>query len=257
MENQPPPLYQVAPIRCPDELRYALNSVASNFDKYAELEGSRITLKGLSPEQLVAHDLFLVLSEADDVIDNLNIALLDLERLQGDAKVFSDCDPFQRFTFLLRMFFYEFGRFEDAYGFFTHWQQRKGLISKEERKAARASFYATHKHAIKTRNVMMHEAVSWERHCSVEIALLKSLEGSGKQAVDAAGVALSWNAHIGPLCAKTLPLLYELAQQMRVYWNMEMAHVIMGLVQKGRMTKAAKPYEVPDPSFLKPGRPDR
>jgi len=102
--------YRIERIRFPDEFRYPLHVVSKNFADHAEMQpdGFGIALSGLSPEQLLAHSVFVLGSEVDEVIENLNTAMGDLERLRANARAFEDRDPFRRFQFLFRMFFYEY-----------------------------------------------------------------------------------------------------------------------------------------------------
>ena len=236
--------YRVSSIRWPDEFRYALNSISENFPAHAELSDDHKTihLRGLSPEQCLAFDIFMLTTEADDVISNLNMVMSDLERLSETASAFGDRNPFSRFQFLVRMFFYEYGRLEDAFGQFTLWKQRQNLLTKAERKAEREAFYKYFEAAIRTRNLMMHDAVSWEQQCSLELGLLQGASTVGHRVVDREGVELEWDAHIRPLCERTLPMLLVMAQEMQVWWNMQMAHLALTLVEGGRLTRATKPY---------------
>jgi hypothetical protein len=246
--------YRINSIRWPDEFRYALNSVAENFDKHAEASDDlrTITLNGLSPEQVLAHDVFMLGVQADEVLTNLNMVMGDIERLSVDANAFLDRNPFDRFQLLLRLYFYEYGRFEDVFGYFTNWMQQCSLLTKAERKAEREAFYGTFEYAIKTRNTMLHAATDWRDHCSAEIAILQGLEAIGRTAVDASGNALTWNDHIGPLCTETLPALLAMGQHMQVFWNMQMAHLALALVGAGKLQKEDKPYVGPHAAeFLK------
>jgi len=97
---------------------------------------------------------------------------------------------------------------------------------------------------------MMHDAIGWEDHCSMHIALLQGLEVIGQVAIDADGNELNWNDHIAPLCKRTLPSLLSMGQQMRVAWNMEVAHLTLELVNRGLLTKAAKPYVGPHAEMI-------
>lgn len=228
-------LYRISQIRSPDEFRHALGSVVQNFDRHAEWspEMRTIELKGLAPEQSLAHSIFFFMSEADEVIGNLNMAIADMEQLGKNAAFFNDRDPFKRFQFLVRMYFYEYGRFEDAFAYLTKWMELRSLMTKYERSKRRQAFYDYFEHAIKTRNVMLHDGVSWEDECSPEIAFLQGLAHIGQVAVNSAGKQLSWDDHIGPLCDRTLPTLLAMGQHMQVFWSMEFAHVALTLVEKG------------------------
>lgn len=244
--------YYLEPIRFPDEFKFAIGSILSNFKKHASMDNSGITLNGLSAEQSLANAVFQLVSDADEVLKNLNMVISDLARLEERAKTFKDRNPFQRYKLLLRMYFYEYSRFEDIFGHYTHWKQHKGLLTKAERKQERHAFYQAFEPAIRTRNVMMHDAITWEDQCSVPIALLQGLEATGQMAVDADGKRLSWDDHIAPLCQRTLPSLLSMGQQMRVVWNMELAHLALELVNRGMLTKATKPYVGPHAElFLK------
>lgn len=248
------PVYQINQTRWPDEFRYALNSITKNFPKNAELTDDFRTIKfsGLSPAQVLAYDIFQLVSEVDEVIENLNMSLSDMEALGKDARTFQDRNPFNRFQFLFRMFFYEYGRFEDIFAHFTQWKLKFGLLTKEKRKTDRQAFYDLYEYAIKTRNVMMHDSVSWHAECSPELAILQGLELIGKAAVDRAGNRLTWDAHIGPLCERTLPLMLSMGEHMQVFWSMEMANLALALVDGGHLQKASKPYVGPHAAeFLK------
>lgn len=240
--------YKINKIRWPDEFRYAMNSIAENFDHHAEMkEGqSGITLNGLSSEQTLAFDIFMIGSEADEIIENLNMAISDLERLSENAKSFLDRNPFNRFKLLVRIFFYEYGRFEDIFAHFTQWKMRGSLMTKGERKVHRQAFYKNYEEVIKTRNVMMHDITSWEAQCSTEISILGGLELVGKAVIDKSGKQLTWDDHIGPLCKKTLPMMHAMGTNMQYFWNMEMADLALSLVKGGHLKKASKPYVGPD-----------
>lgn len=242
------PTHRINKVRWPDEFRYALNSIAENFSKHAVATDDlrTITLNGLSPEQVLAHDIFTLASEVDEIIENLNMTMFDMERLAEDARSFLDRNPFNRFQLLVRMYFYEYGRFEDVFGYFTQWKQKRGLMTKEERKAHRQAFYVTYEEAIRTRNVMMHDGVSWQEQCSPEIGILQALEATGQVAVDKLGRELTWEAHIRPLCERTLPVMLAMGQHMQVFWNMEMAGLALTLVEGGHLPKATKPYVGPN-----------
>lgn len=194
----------------------------------------------------------MLTAEADEVIQNLNMTMSDMERLGKNAKFFDDRNPFDRFQFLVRMYFYEYGRFEDVFGYFTKWKQERGLMTKDERKAHRQVFYDCFEYAIKTRNLMLHDGVDWKEQCSPEIGILQCLEAIGHVAIDAAGKQLAWDEHIGPLCDRTLPVMLAMGQHMQVFWNMEMAHLALALVEGGQLPKATKPYVGPQAAmFLK------
>lgn len=246
--------FKVNSIRIPDEFRYALASITENFSLYVDGmdEHGAFVLRGLSPQQKMAEELLMLVSEASEVLENLNMVMADMERLSENPRVFMDKDPFSRFKLLLRLYFYEYGRFEDVFGYFTQWKQKRALMSKSERKEHREAFYSTYKDAIKTRNVMMHDAVSWREQYSPEITLLQGLEAVGKSAIDRSGKELTWKDHIEPLCRETLPELLALGQSMLVFWNMELAGLAQMLVEKGQLQKASKPYIGPDAEmFLK------
>lgn len=250
--------YEIDSVRIPDEFRYALRSVSENFANHAEMDpdSNGITLKGLSPEQSLAHSVFILTSEVDEVIDNLNIVMRDLERLSQNARCFHDSNPFNRFQFLFRMFFYEYARFEDLFSYFTKWQQDQGLLTKTERKESRDAFYTAFEDAFRIRNVLSHDAIEW-RQCTVEIGLLQALEATGQMAIDASGKAVTWEEHLSPLCKKFAEAFLNIAHPMRTFWNMVLAHLALAFVEQGRMQKAAKPFDVEHPAFLRPGRPDR
>jgi hypothetical protein len=248
------PTYRVNKIRWPDEFRYALSSVAENFANHAEATDDlrTIVLNGLSPQQALTHDIFSLVSEVDEIIENLNMSMFDMGRLGDDARAFADRNPFNRFQFLVRMYFYEYGRFKDRFGYFTQWKFKAGLMTKAERKLHCDAFYIAYEDAIKTRNIMMHDGVTWESQCSPEIAILQALEATGRVAVDKLGQQLAWETHLGPLCARTLPVMHAMAQHMQVFWNMEMADLAVVLVGNGTLPKATKPFVGRDAAaFLK------
>jgi hypothetical protein len=94
--------------------------------------------------------------------------------------------------------------------------------------------------------------VSWQAQCSPEIAILQGLESIGETALDRLGKELTWDAHIAPLCERTLPAMLAMGQDMQVFWNMEMALLALALVEGGHLPKAAKPYVGPQAAkFLK------
>jgi len=129
-------------------------------------------------------------------------------------------------------------------------------MTKAQRKESRDRFYAAFEDAFRLRNLLVHDMTQW-RECTPEIAILRGAELAGQQVVDAFGKVLAWEEHLGPICERFLLAFMDLAHPMRSFWNMEMAHLALALVEKGLLQKAKKPFEVEHPAFLRPGRPDR
>lgn len=248
--------FHVDSVRWPDEFRYALASISSNFPKHATLEGAEIVLSGLSAKQSLVMSLFPILSEVDEVLTNLNLAMGDLERLRDDPWAFSDSNPFDRYKFVMRLWLYEFARFEDLFGYYTLWLEKRRRITKDERKQLRAEFYTQNETLIRMRNVFAHDKAEWAGHVTMEMGLLAALDAAGMSVADKEGKRLSWLDQMAPLCSRVLPQLLEAGQGMRVMWSMLMAELAAGLVEDGLLEKATVPF-APAPAFLRPGRPDR
>jgi cation diffusion facilitator CzcD-associated flavoprotein CzcO len=77
---------------------------------------------------------------------------------------------------LVRTFFYEYSRFEDAFNGFTLWLQKRGYLDKESRRALRDSFYAQIKDAVRVRNVCLHDVPDWGKQITPEISILAGLD---------------------------------------------------------------------------------
>jgi hypothetical protein len=248
--------YHIDSVRWPDEFRFVLRSVSENFGKHAKPDGEGVLLTGLSTVQNLAMSLFHVISEVDEVIVNLNMVTADLGRLGKSAKAFGDANPFTRYKFLMRMWLYEFARFEDLFGYYTLFLEKNKLLTKQERKQAREEFYKANEPFIRMRNVFAHDAATWEGHVTTEIGLLAAADQVRMAIKDKDGKLLTWDDHIAPLCARMLPNLFEAGREMRITWSMLMAHLALQLVESGVLEKARRPFE-PGPEFLHPGRPDR
>ena len=118
-------------VRIPDEIAFALASVSKRWPKIATLkEDGSVELRTLKPQERVALDLLPLVGYVDEIIDNINFVMADLSQLAADARAFGDRHPFSRYKLLVRTFFYEYGRFEDAFGHYTLWFQKRGTSAR-------------------------------------------------------------------------------------------------------------------------------
>ncbi|MFA7270068.1 MAG: hypothetical protein WC073_12035 [Sterolibacterium sp.] len=234
---------QIEHIRIPDELKFVLNSACKNFPRLARIEGDDITLKGLTEKQKLVTSFFQLPAVADEVIDNLNLVIADLGTLAKSARAFGDERPFSRYKLIVRMFYYEFSRFEDIFGYYTLWLQRRKYLTKDARKKLRDDFYREHEPFIRVRNLFMHDDPTWKGHCTPEIAILQGLDLFGYEVRDKSGQLLTWEPHLGPLCLKMQSIFYEAGRSMQVTWSMLTAHAVHLLVQDGKLTKANKRFK--------------
>lgn len=235
--------YQLKPIKWPDEFREIFSSIANHFHKNANFsDNGLIRLEGLSPNQSSVLSLLSVISEVDDVNENLSLAMSDIDRLAKYPIIFGDSDPFKRYKFLVRMWMYEYARYEDLFGFYTLWQEKRGLLTRAERKAAREEFHQANKPLIRIRNILAHDSYSWEsHHSSKHLTLLGALQTSGMRAIDKDGKVLRWEDHISPLCESMLPWLYECGQSMNLMWDLQMADLARKLIDRGELSKSTAP----------------
>lgn len=230
-------------VRVPDEIRFAAKSVCERFPKIASLAPSgEITLKKLTPVEKVALDFILLPGLVDEIIDNINIVLSDLEVLGASARAFSDNHPFRRYKLLVRTFFYEFGRFEDAFGYCTLWMQRRGYITKSERRAMRDDFFHSMEPMVKIRNICLHDNPDWSKHLSPEIIILKSLDLFGLQVEDKQGETLKWEPHLGPQCKQMQSMIYTATSEMRVTWNMHFSECAQYLIKDKKLKPSPRRF---------------
>lgn len=241
---------QIHSVRIPDEIKYLLDSILSSFPKYAIMHEDGIALRGLSKAQSLALSWLQVFGEVDEVIGNLNMTLADLERLSGDHRHFADKNPVTRYKLLVRMFFYEFSRFEDLFKRYTHWCVKQGLLTKEKRKELVNLFYVRLELPFKLRNVLLHGSFSWTGQITPELAILESAEHFGHEMKHKeTGKKLSWEDHLSPLCDKTIEDLAETGREMQIFWSMSAAEGVRTLIAEGKLKKAQRPFR---PKHMRP-----
>lgn len=230
-------------IRIPEELKFALGGICDRFPKIASLsDDAGIALTGLTAEEQLALDFLRVSAPVDEIIDNINMVSADLEALGRSARCFGDNHPFRRYKLLVRTFFYEFGRFEDVFAYYTLWLQRRRHISKEQRKSMRNDFYEAIKPMVKVRNVCLHADPDWDKHVTPEIAILKSLDLFGLQVADKNGEALRWEPHLEPQCTQMCAMIEVATSEMRTTWNMHFAGCAEELIRDGKIKPATRRY---------------
>jgi hypothetical protein len=231
-------------VRIPDELRIALGSVCERFPQIASIEedDKGIKLTGLTKEEQLALDFLDVSGPVDEIIDNINMILADLEALGNSSRAFGDNHPFRRYKLLVRTFFYEFGRFEDAFAYYTLWLQRRKYISKEQRKSMRDDFYEAAKPMAKVRNICLHSNPDWGKHVTPEIAILKGLDLFGLQVADKNGEILRWEPHLEPQCTQMCAMIELATSEMRTTWNMHFADCAERLIRDDKLRPATRRY---------------
>lgn len=230
-------------VQMPDEVKFSLNSVCNAWPKHAELKEGDVILKGLSSEQKLSLSLFYIVSEVDEVIDNINIVLGDLARLRSDHAAFGDFNPFARYKLLVRTYSYEYARFEDLFGYFTHWCTQEKLLTKQQRKELRNEFYIANQKAIQSRNILMHDIASWKGHCTPELSLLQGADLFGLEVRDKDDKLLTWKNHLSPICEKMIKTCYSEGHEIRTFWSMVVANMVYFLVKDGRLKKAGKKFQ--------------
>lgn len=196
-------------------------------------ENKKISLHGLSSQQGVALTLFFLIAEADEVFDNLNLVIGDMERLSDDERAFEDQNPFLRYKLLMRIYLYEFARFEDLFGYFTLWCEKKKLITQKDRKELRQDFCERHESVIKIRNTLAHDSADWGQHCTPHIAALQGAELFGLEVRDKEGNKQTWQQHLSPLCEKMINAFYEDGNGMLEFWNTLVRITVIFLQKEG------------------------
>jgi len=230
-------------VRLPDEILFAVNSICERFSTIASLaDDGGFTLSGLTPGEQVALDFVALPGLVNEIIDNINIVISDLGVLAKSARAFGDNHPFRRYKLLVRTFFYEFGRFEDAFGYCTLWMQRRKFITKPERRSMMHDFYSAMEPMVKVRNICLHDEPSWSKHVTPEIAILKGLDLFGLQAVDGSGKTLEWEPHLAPQCNQMQSVIYTATSEMRTTWNMHFADCAKHLIKDGKLKPASRRF---------------
>src|SRR4051812_8869866 len=121
-------------IRIPDEILFLIDGVLTRFPSIASTEKNGVSLKNLTEEERLALDFVEIPGIVNEIFQNINLIMSDLGLLAASASCFKDNHPFRRYKLLVRTFFYEFCRFEDAFGYYTIWMQRKKFITKPQRR---------------------------------------------------------------------------------------------------------------------------
>lgn len=230
-------------VRVPDEVLFPLNALCERWPKVATMqEGGGVELHNLKPQEQVVLDLLPLISYVNEILDNINFVMSDLGQLALDARVFGDRHPFSRYKLLVRTFFYEYGRFEDAFGYYTLWFQKRGYISKEIRRELRHTFFMQIEHVVKIRNVCLHDDPNWSKSLTPEISILHGLDMSQAEVRNKKGELLEWEPHLGPLCLAIEASFYESAARMRTTWNMILVRAVEALIDDGKLKKAKKRF---------------
>lgn len=231
-------------VRVPDEILFALNSICERFPEIATMKADGgVTLRNLKPQEKVALDFLPLPSLVNEIIDNINIVMSDLNQLAGNPHVFDDSMPLSRYKLLVRTFFYEFGRFEDAFGYYTLSFQRRGYISKEQRRELRDTFYEQIEHIVKVRNVCLHSDPDWSKSVTPDISILVGLDTFGMEVRNKkSGKPLQWEDHLRPLCLEMESSFHEATRGMRTSWNMLFARAAESLIAEGKLKKAKRRF---------------
>lgn len=225
-------------IRVPDEIKFLANGICNRFPKIASKEGNNLSLADLSDEEVIAMKFIYISGLVNEIIDNVNIVMSDLLALSKSVRAFNDRHPYNRFKFLVRTFLYEFGRFEDAFGYYTQLLMNLGYINKKDRKTLMHDFYNEIEPVIKMRNAGLHDDIDWSRTTTPEVRILQSLDLFGLKAIDSSGEALKWEQHVGSICLNKHDLFQILTSDMRTRWNMLFATAVGFLIDSGRLKKA-------------------
>lgn len=230
-------------VRVPDEILFAIDSICERWPKIASKENGGVTLRNLKPQEKVALDVLPLFRLVDEIIDNINFVMSDLNQLAEDSRAFGDRHPFKRYKLLARTFFYEFGRFEDAFGYYTLWFQKRGYIDKKARRELMDDFYAQIEHIVKIRNLCLHENPDWSKSTTPEISLLDGLDLFAVEVTHKeTGEALKWEPHLGPLCLEMETSFYQATAHMRTTWNMFAVRTVETLIGEGKLKKARRRF---------------
>jgi hypothetical protein len=234
---------EVDHVRIPDEVRFVGNKLCEQFPKRATFTDGGITIRDFSPEEKLVTEFTTVAGHVDDIIDNINSVMSDLGLLAQSSRAFADNHPFRRYKLLVRLFFYEFGRFEDAFGYYTLWMQRHGMLTKQARRSQMNNFHEQLKPLFVARNICLHDAPTWKPDTSPEIAILQGLEMFGLTVSDKAGRPLEWDPHLRPLCEKRVSTFFEFTAGMRTTWNMLFATAAEYFIAQGKLAPTQKPFK--------------
>ena len=236
-------MHDIEHIRVPDEILFPMNSLCERFPEVATLKADGgLKLRNLMPAEKVALDVLPIIGYVDEIIDNINLVISDLEQLAADARAFGDRHPFNRYKLIVRTFFYEYGRFEDAFGYYTLWFQQRGHISKGERRELRHSFFAEMEDLVKIRNVCLHDEPNWSKSITPEVIILDGMDLFQVEVRNRKGELLQWESHLGPLCLKMKDSFYARTAAMRTTWNMLFAHAVKALVDQGKLQQAKRRF---------------
>ena len=233
---------EVEHVRVPDEVRFVLNRICEKFADRAILTDDGLAIRDLTEEEDLCTAFVTLSGYVDDIIDNINMVMSDLGLLAESSGAFEDNHPFRRYKLLVRTFFYEFGRFEDAFGYYTHWLQRNNLLTKQERRSQMHDFHEQLKPLFVARNICRHDEPTWKPDVSPEIAILEGLDMFGLAARDKAGAPLEWDAHLRPLCEERVQSFFTFTADMRTTWNMLLATAAEYFIKQGKLVHARKPF---------------
>jgi hypothetical protein len=230
-------------IRIPDEISFALARLCERFPEVASFgKGGVVTLNDLTLDEQIAVRFIKIPCFVDEIIDNINLVMSDLEMLAKSARSFSDNYPLRRYKLLVRTFFYEFGRFEEAFAYFTLSLHHQKYISKVQRRSLMDDFYTQIKPMVQLRNVCLHDMPDWSKSITKELVILESLDLFKLQTKDKAGNPLEWDTHLGPLCLKMAESFHEATSEMRTFWNMLLVNLLVKIIEEKKIKPARKRF---------------
>lgn len=235
---------EIEHVRVPDEIRFVASRICETFPKRAKLDPSgEVSIGELSPEEDLAGAFVQLSCYVDEIIDNINTVISDLGLLADSSRAFGDNHPFRRYKLLVRLFYYEFGRFEDAFGYYTLWLNHHKILDKKQRKSLMEDFHNEQKPLIVARSICLHDDPTWKPDTSPEIRILEGLDMFGLLAKDKDGKTLEWDPHLAPLCNARVSQFYQFASNMRTTWNMLFSNAAEEFIKAGKLKRVNRTFK--------------
>jgi hypothetical protein len=132
-------------------------------------------------------DIWALINDINEIIDNMNLVLGDLKILRDDPKYFQKYlsgDPIVRYKLLARTYFYEFFRLKECFNDFLARLRKTGLLNSQDVKEIKSDFYKEFETAIKVRNTMIHNRYLWPGEGHLKLFVTLSAESIGGALVD-------------------------------------------------------------------------
>ena len=135
------------------------------------IETGSIKLGRLDPKLDVAYFFFGWVSEANDIIGNLNLTIGDLRSLPRVHATLGG-SPWVRYQLLVRTYFHEFYRFRELQNTALAAAVKRGYAARSELKVARRAFHDAVEEAIELRNSIVHASLTWkgQEHFDLNLA---------------------------------------------------------------------------------------